>query len=383
MTSLLASSEVSSEVLQQRIRDLVERGRRAIEEGPLTAMQFAVARDGVLLHCETLGAAEPDSRFCIFSCTKPLVAALVWQLLDEGLVALSSTIASIIPEFGSLGKEQVTLEQVLCHTAGFPHAPMGPRHWWDSQSRCTRMGEWRLNWAPGTRFEYHSTSAHWVLAEVIAAVLKQDYREALQQRILAPLGLSRFQLGVPLSEQEDINDICTVGKAPTPREVKAILGFEMDFSELGHPILLRYNEPEVRALGVPGAGGISTAADLAIFYQALLGHHTGLWSDQLLADVTGAVRVNLPDPGTGVPVNRSLGLVVKGDDEHNARRGMGRTCSYRTFGHNGVGGQVAWADPESGISFCLLGNGLDANPIRSACFGISMSNRAALLNSPY
>lgn len=374
---------MSGGVVQRRIDDLIARGSKAIAEGPLRTMQFAVARDGVLLHAETLGEAAPESRFCIYSCTKPLVSALIWQLLEEGLVELSSTVTSFIPEFAGNGKQDVTLEQVLCHTGGFPHAPMGPRHWWDSQSRCARMGEWRLNWEPGSRFEYHSTSAHWVLAEIINAVLNLDYRQALRQRILLPLGLSGFQLGVPELEQGDINDLTTVGRAPTPEEVKAILGFEMDFSELGHQALLNYNEPAIRELGVPGAGGFSSAADLAMFYQALLGHNPGLWSAGCLASVTADVRVDMLDPGTGIPANRTLGLVVKGHDEHNVRRGMGRTCSNRTFGHNGVGGQVTWADPETGISFCLLSNNLDANPIRSARFGSAMSNRAGLLCTPY
>ena len=36
---------------------------------------------------------------------------------------------------------------------------------------------------------------------------------------------------------------------------------------------------------------------------------------------------------------------------------MGRTVSPRTFGHNGAGGQIAWADPATGLSFCYFTNG--------------------------
>ena len=32
----------------------------------------------------------------------------------------------MIPEFGSNGKDVITVEQVLLHTAGFPMAPMQP-----------------------------------------------------------------------------------------------------------------------------------------------------------------------------------------------------------------------------------------------------------------
>ena len=46
-----------------------------------------------------------------------------------------------------------------------------------------------------------------------------------------------------------------------------------------------------------------------------------------------------------------------------ALRGMGRTVSPRAFGHNGAGGQVAWADPVSGLSFAFLTSGLDRHPL--------------------
>jgi CubicO group peptidase (beta-lactamase class C family) len=63
------------------------------------------------------------------------------------------------------------------------------------------------------------------------------------------------------------------------------------------------------------------------------------------------------------------------------RRGFGHTQSPRTFGHNGAGGQIAWADPESGLSFCYLTNGRDVNPIREGRRSIGISSRAAVCAS--
>ena len=34
-----------------------------------------------------------------------------------------------------------------------------------------------------------------------------------------------------------------------------------------------------------------------------------------------------------------------------------KTTSPRAFGHNGAGGQIAWGDPETGLSFCYLTDG--------------------------
>ena len=87
----------------------------------------------------------------------------------------------------------------------------------------------------------------------------------------------------------------------------------------------------------------------------------------MLADATGNVRNRFPDPWVRATANRTLGLVVAGDDGNaHMRMNFGRTVSPRAFGHAGAGGQIAWADPATGLSFCYLTNGLDAHVLRQA-----------------
>jgi CubicO group peptidase (beta-lactamase class C family) len=134
----------------------------------------------------------------------------------------------------------------------------------------------------------------------------------------------------------------------------------------------------VRAVGVPGGGGITTAADLAMFYQALLHNPGEMWKPAVLADATSQVRNHLPDPLFGVPANRSLGLVLAGDDGQAYLRGLGRTASPNAFGHNGAGGQLAFADPATGLSFAYLTNGLDQHVIRQGRRGVALASLAGL-----
>ena len=147
----------------------VTRARAEVDAGLLPSCQFAFARDGRVISL-TLGDAAPDSRYVIFSATKPVVAAAVWRLIGSGAIDVSRRVAEYIPEFGTNGKDVITVEQVMLHTSGFPHAPFVPLQWDDRDARLARFGEWRCNWEPGSRFEYHPTSAHWVLAELIERV---------------------------------------------------------------------------------------------------------------------------------------------------------------------------------------------------------------------
>jgi CubicO group peptidase (beta-lactamase class C family) len=361
----------------EALADLVARARRTVEEHGLPSCQLALARHGRLAAFETIGDAAFGSRYVIFSCTKGLVAGAVWLLIGDGLLDPLQRVAEIVPAFGENGKETVTVEQLLLHTAGFPRAPLGPPDWFTREGRLRRFAQWRLSWEPGSRVEYHASSAHWVLAELIETLAGVDYRRFVAERITQPLGIPRFQLGVPREQQHDINDLVVVGRPPTPAELEALTGVSgFALPEIEAPILMRFNDIETREVGVPGAGAVATAADVALYFQALLHNPGGLWDPAVLADGTGHVRTRLQDATLGVPANRSLGLLVAGDDGFALRRGMAETTSPRAFGHHGVGGQVAWADPESGLSFCCLTNGLDANLLNEGRLRAALSNRA-------
>jgi CubicO group peptidase (beta-lactamase class C family) len=81
---------------------------------------------------------------------------------------------------------------------------------------------------------------------------------------------------------------------------------------------------------------------------------------------------------TGVPANRTLGLVQAGDDGKTNWRGMGRTVSAQAVGHNGAKGQIAWADPVSGLSLGYCTNGLDQHEVREPRRTTAISSLAGL-----
>jgi CubicO group peptidase (beta-lactamase class C family) len=342
------------------IDDLLARCRRDVDEGILPSCQVALAKHNELILNEAIGDATTETRYVVFSSTKAFAAGVMWQLIADGSVDPGKRVADYVPEFATNGKDGITVEQVMLHTSGFPAAPLGPPQWSTSAARREAFAKWRLNWEPGSAYEYHPTSAHWVLAEIIISVTGQDYRDVLQARITDPLGLPRV-----LGTTVDTAPMEVRGEPATPDELEAAIGIrEMPLTEVTDAALLSFNDLATREVGVPGGGGVMRASDLAMYYQALLHNPGDLWDPAVLADATGNVRNSLPDRLTGVPANRTLGLVQAGGDGRSNMRGMGRTVSARAFGHNGAGGQIAWADPESGLSFGYCTSGLDANVLR-------------------
>jgi CubicO group peptidase (beta-lactamase class C family) len=341
--------------------ELVDRAAHHVEQGAMPACQVAVARRGELELFEALGDATTATRFAAYSATKPIVAAAAWRLFDRGALPAGEAVGELVPELGG-GPGRATVEQLLLHTAGFPNAPMRPEEGADAERRRRRFATWRLEWEPGSRFAYHASSAHWVLADLIERLDGRDFRDAVEALVTRPMGLPRL-LGIPPDEQEGIAPPTPVGPRPP--------GVDDPARHLAAPGAI--------AAGVPGGGGIMTAADLAFFYQELLHNTRGLWSEATLRDVTSNVRCRLADPVMQVPVNRTLGLVVAGDDGKHVLRYacFGARCSPRAFGHAGAYGQVGWADPDSGISFAFLHNGLHADMRRTGARAVEMSTLAA------
>lgn len=367
----------ASGIDRARINDLVTRARREVDEGLLPSCQLALAFEGELVLNEVFGDATLDSRYCLYSATKAVVATAVWTLISDGLLESAKPVAHYLPFFAANGKEHVTVEQVLLHSCGFPNAPLPPTEWADPAKRQDRLATWTLAWEPGSRFVYHATSAHWVLTELISALTGQDFRDYIETRVTRPAGLPRL-VGVPLADQAPCQEMHLVGEPATSEEIKATFGVPALIGrEFIEELVLWFNVPANRVVGVPGAGGFGRASDLALFYQELLHNPHGIWEPAMLARGTGEVASRLPDP-MKVPANRSIGLILAGDDGFSSARGLGRTVSPAAFGHNGAGGQLAWADPVSGLSLGYTTNGYDRHEVRQPKRGAAIASLAGL-----
>ena len=372
------------EMDRERLEILRTRARKEVEDGLLPSVQFAVARNGRVIWSEAIGDADLTTLYPMFSCTKAILSVASWLLIQDGKLATDEYVADIIPEFASNDKSAVRVKDLFLHTAGFPAAPFRALDWDDRERRLARFTQWRLNWPTGDRYEYHPTSSMWVVAEIIERKSDLDFREFIRERVIETLEIEDLYVGLPTLESARVATLSMVGDALSSDDYARLGIPEPPKTEVTEEAILSFNEPQVRAVGIPGGGGISTAAALALFYQALL--HGGsrnkqrVWTEQTLEYGLRVISGDYEDLLTGVLVNRALGLCVAGDEKRNFR-GFGHTNSEKAFGHGGAGGQIAWADPATGISFVYLTNGHDRNPLRLGRRGVSLSSKAASLTA--
>lgn len=330
-------------VTQARLATLMDRVRLEVDGGFLPSAQVAVAHEGALVAFETVGDATPQTRYVLQSCGRVLVAGVVWKLISDGLVDVTRKVVDYIPEFGENGKEAVTVEQVMTHTAGFPLAPLGYPRMVERSDRVEAFRKWRLTYEPGTRLEFHLTSAAWVLEEICFRVSGRPMKQFLKDEITGPLGLDSIEIG-PSVSASDIAPFVMTGDDP---------GAEVN------PWGAWYLAPrDVLAAGEPSHSTVATAADLALFGQALMSSE--VWSRTVIEDAT-RIRVTLPVEGERgfthqVAGNTALFVVVAGEDglQHAF---LPTTGTPALFGHGGASSQITFADPGTGLSFAFLTNG--------------------------
>ena len=322
-----------------------------VAEG-LPSAQVAIGRRGRLAGVRAFGTvtaggvtqpAADDTLYCLYSATKGIVAVGIWKLIEDGLLRLDEKVAQIIPEFAGFEKDEITVQQVLTFTSGFPLAPMHPRLWEDREARLERMKGWRLNWEPGSRYQYHATPAHWVLVEIITRKTGLDFRDYMRDRITTPMGVPDLFVGLPDAEHHRAADVLYTYD-PSTNEGGG--GGESNLETTMH-----FNLPSQRRAGAPGAGGFAGAGELALFYQRLVSPAESAGFMPVTAatiEFATQVRTEARHTDGALPANRALSVVVAGD--HPTERGFAPNASARAFGHGGAGGQIAWGDPETGLS---------------------------------
>ncbi|ARE37764.1 serine hydrolase (plasmid) [Rhodococcus sp. BH4] len=340
-----------------RLEILLRRIENEIDRGLLPSAQVAVAHDGVIVADATFGDALPTTRYVLQSAGRPVVAGVVWKLISDGVLDIGRPVAEYIPEFASNGKDSVTVEQVLTHTGGFPLAPLGFPAMLSRSARLEAFAKWRLTYEPGTRLEFHLTSAAWIAGELCERTTGLSMREYLREELTGPLGLNSIEIGPPIESQGDVAKFVLLGDG----------GGEV--SPWGPWYL---STPDVLAAGEPSHSMVSTAVDLALWYQAIM--NSPLWKREVVEDAL-RVRVTLPIQGErggtrSVPGNIALFVAVAGDDGIQ-RAFLPTTGSPSTFGHGGAPSQIAFADPESGLSFAFLTNGYPASGYEQGRAGLN------------
>ncbi|WP_067983398.1 serine hydrolase domain-containing protein [Nocardia caishijiensis] len=154
------------------------------------------------------GAPIPDDRaqhVRVGSITKTFTAAIVLQLVEEGLVVLDAPVERYLPGLlrgDGVDANAITVRQLLGHRSGLPlprtfelteHQAAVLGRTFTPEEEMTFILGLPAEFAPGARFQYNNTN-YLVAGMLIEAVTGRSYSAELTDRIIAPLGLSHTYL---------------------------------------------------------------------------------------------------------------------------------------------------------------------------------------------
>jgi CubicO group peptidase (beta-lactamase class C family) len=195
----VTASSFAGEPLPATRRALSHRVAAGQAEGRTPSLTGAVMRDGRQVWCgarSMLEGHEPDgnTQYRIGSLTKMFVAVLVMRLRDEGRLDLADPLGKYLDLSQA---ENVTIAQLLSHTAGLASETPGP--WWERTP-----GELRPELAsilgdhpgrhPAGRLFHYSNPGYALLGALAGRLRGLPWQEVLRQEILAPLGMARTTL---------------------------------------------------------------------------------------------------------------------------------------------------------------------------------------------
>jgi CubicO group peptidase (beta-lactamase class C family) len=216
-----------------RLDRLDRRLARWVDDGQLPGYLVTVSRHGRLAHVAKYGRrdverglpVEDDTRWRIYSMTKPVTSVAAMMLYEEGAFQLGDPIATWLPEFaeprvyvaGSDLKpvtvpatEPIRVWHLLTHMSGLTYgfhrahpvdaAYRGMGHEWstppgaDSAEVCRQWASVPLVFQPGSDWNYGVSTD--VLGRLVEVISGQPLDEFFEQRIFAPLGMRDTSFGL-------------------------------------------------------------------------------------------------------------------------------------------------------------------------------------------
>jgi CubicO group peptidase (beta-lactamase class C family) len=200
---------IQAQTIDTRLGSLVAPYRD--NEGP--GMVAIVIRDGRVIWQTAFGLADLethraitfDTQFELASMTKQFTAMAILILSDQGKLRLDDTLDKYCPEFPAYA-HTIRIRDLLHHVSGLPDyetlmvgkigdsffrsskAPPAAHEFTSSEVLKTLSRQPKLNFAPGSRFEY-SNSGYEVLGQIIERVSGERYADFLKEKIFDPLGM--------------------------------------------------------------------------------------------------------------------------------------------------------------------------------------------------
>jgi CubicO group peptidase (beta-lactamase class C family) len=253
---------------------------------------------------------ERDTIVNVYSTTKTMTALTALWLADQGGLRFEEKVAHYWPEFAAAGKQDVTVAQLMSHSAGLSGfaETMAPADLYDWPLVADRLAAQAPFWAPGTAPGYHAVTQGYLVGEVVRRITGKSLGTVFAEELAGPLGAD-FHIGL-----DPVHDGRVADLVPPPQGAsisdgpQSALAKNMATNPPINPLETRNRA--WRAAEIPAANGHGNARSV-VAVQTLMAN----------GGIAGGKRL-LSEAG----VRRALELQIEGHDQvlnMPVRYGMG------------------------------------------------------------
>ncbi|MDD2345621.1 MAG: glycoside hydrolase family 3 N-terminal domain-containing protein [Bacteroidales bacterium] len=345
-----------------------------IQDKIFPGCQIAVVYKGDLIYHKAYGnldyeqeiSTESTHLYDLASLTKVLASTLaVMKLYENNQVDLNKPISDYLPQFKNTAIENVTITQIMTHTAGFKAWIPFYRDYIKPEFATFFFSKTQdsiysvkitdnLFTKPATKDSIYSAIANALLNKsnkylysdfgfimmplLVEKLSQMPFEDYLETFFYRPLGLNALGFN-PLNKFSDAQI------APTE------LDKDFRFSLIRGTV---HDQAAALMGGISGHAGLfSNAHDVAVIMQMLLngGTYNGrrYLKESTIKQFTVRTPINASNHRRGLGFDKPVG-------DKNGKGPTSHLASSKTFGHTGFTGTCAWADPENNLVFVFLSN---------------------------
>ena len=289
-----------------------------------------------------------NTPFAVYSTGKPMAAILVALLEARGLIDIQDPVCKYLPEFASLGREEITVVDVLTHKAGIiltdlihlPHLVADREAAWQHLLKTKPL-------YPRGTFAYMPTEYGMILDQLILNITGKTATTLFETELVQPLGLNNISYGLGQRNLNELGWAYWLGK-PSYKVV------DMDVAEGFEE---KNNSHAVFSAANPAISMVADAANLAALYEFLVqGGQTQQGEHYMDANLLGRyTRKQVAGYNKSIKTYLSFG--------HGFMLGtllpsfFGWWGTQTCFGHPGMFSSFAFADHKTKLAIAIVTNG--------------------------
>ena len=285
----------------------------------------------------------------VFSATKGIYEIIVSILIDQNILDLEKPVSYYWNAFKQSNKREIKLKHILSHQSGLYRfkEKITQQDLLDWNKIITILENQEPDHPSGEKTYYHAKTHGFLIGEIIKKITKKSLGELVTELLSKKLGLDFF-IGTPKNK---LSNIAFLYEDKIENKISAEFNA---FNNPEHEINF-YNNENWQMAEVPSMNGHGNAQSIAKIYDTFV-NDLVLEKNILLSKSTIkkclTESVSRIDESLMLPIRWSqVGLILRG--------GWLFGKNKESFGHNGWGGSLGFADPSLGIGIAYTTNNIN------------------------